>query len=433
MKKFVIVGSDPNSGVAALLLARAGRQVQLLTGPHVGGVTRLMGNAPMDARLAEDLGLELPTRKEGRLGVSPSGARVSLRREGLEGEVSAQDQQTWPAFVRLLDDAAELWRTASAEGPSAAVGPWRELGRRHALEVLRLPGNSLKGLLDECFESELLKATLASAALFGTRQGPFAAGTAFLLLQRWARNEVLAAQAAPLESLSEALLKAGVAIQRETASRFEIEDGKIVAVHTNGNRTFEADMVISSEDPVTTLGQRVGLRHLDPELGDAMKAWKTAGTTGTAEVDAAGFGDHAVVSLTDTVNSLEKAYDPSKYGESSSVPFGELEVANQRVWVQHLIGKGSEKAIDPFCKPYGVTALDKISPDGLERAFLTAGGHLYGGDPVLWQSLGLRDSFSQPLPNLRLCGPGVGRGDFSGLNGERQAREVLASLETAGV
>lgn len=430
MKKFVVVGSDPNSLVAALLLARAGKQVQLLTGPHVGGPTRWMGNAPFDPRLAQELEIELPARQEGRLGVSPSGTRVSLRREGLGGEVSARDEQAWPAFVRLLDDAAELWRTATEKGAGETVGPWREHDRRHALEVLRLPGNSLKGLMDECFESELLKATLASAALFGTRQGPFASGTAFLLLQRWARDEVLAAQAAPLEALSDALLKAGVAIQREVAASFDIENGQVVAVQTTNNRTFEADLVITGEDPVTTLGQRVGLKHLDPETADLLAAWKHSSTTGSAEVDATGFADFAVVSLTDTVNSLEKAYDPSKYGQSSAAPFGELEVANQRVWVQHLVGKGSEKAIDPFCKAYGIAALDKISPDGMERAFLTAGGHLYGGDPVLWQSLWLRDSFTQPLPNLRLCGPGVGRGDYSGLNGERQAREVL---ETAGV
>lgn len=430
MKKFVVVGSDPNSLVAALMLARAGRQVQLLTGPHLGGPTRWMGNAPLDPRLAQELGIELPERREGRLGVSPSGARVSVRREGLEGEVSARDQQAWPGFVRLLDDAAALYRTAAAEGAAEAVGPWRELGRRHALEVLRLPGNSLKGLLDECFESELLKATLAAAALFGTRQGPFASGTAFLLLQRWARDEVLSAQVAPLDALSEALLKAGVAVQREVASRFDIENSRVVAVQTTSRRSFEADHVITSEDPVTTLSQRVGLRHLDPEVADLLSAWKFQSTTGSAEVDATGFADHGVVSLTESVDSLEKAYDPCKYGQSSAAPFGELEVANQRVWVQHLVGKGSEKAIDPFCKAYGIAALDKISPDGMERAFLTAGGHLYGGDPVLWQSLGLRDSFTHPLLNLCLCGPGVGRGDYSGLNGERQAREALALTET---
>lgn len=428
--KVVAVGSEPNTLVAALLLARAGHGVQLLTGPHMGGVARLMGNAPMDQRLASELGIELPDRREGRLGLSSQGARVSLRREGLEGEVTERDKETWPAFLRLMDDASELWRSLHHQPTGDVVSRWRELGRRHALEVLRLPWHNLRDFLNECFESELLKATLASAALFGTRQGPFASGTAFLLVQRWARDEVLAACPSPLDALSEALLRSGVAIQRETASRFEVEDGAAKLVHTNSGRSFEADVVISGEDPVTTWKRRLRLSDAPPETVDMLEAWKVASTTGTADVDAGGFSQYGVVSLADNVASLEKAYDPCKYGESSRAPFGELETATQRVWVQHLVGKGSEKAIDPFCKSYQITALDKLSPEMLERAYLVAGGHLYGGDQVLWQSLWLREAFTQPLSNVYLCGPGVGRGDYSGLNGERCAQRVLAEIAT---
>lgn len=419
MKRVVVCGSEPNTLVAALLLARNGYGVQLLTGPHVGGVAKMMGNAPLDHTLAEELDIELPIRREGRLGLSPSGAKVSLRREGIEGEVSANDQKTWPAFVRLLDDAAELWRSLYSHPAGEVVERWRELGRRHALEVLRLPWHNLRDFLDECFESELLKATLASAALFGTRQGPFASGTAFLLLKRWARDEVLAAQSSPLDRLMEALLRAGVAIQRDVVSHFEQDDGKIIAVHTNSGRSFETDIVVSGDDPITVWKKHIGLSAGEPETIDSLQSWKISSTTGTAEVDATGFGDHGVVSLTDTVVTLEKAYDPSKYGQSSELPFGELETAHQRVWAAHLVGKGSEKLLDSFCKRYGITALDKISPDGIERAFLVEGGHLYGGDPVLWQSFWMRDQFLQPLPNLHLCGPSVGRGDYSGLNGKR--------------
>ena len=83
--------------------------------------------------------------------------------------------------------------------------------------------------------------------------------------------------------------------------------------------------------------------------------------------------------------------------------------------------------IDPFCKSFGLTAFDRLSPEDLERGWGVTGGHLYGGDPALWQSLWLRDAFTRPLPNLHLCGPGVGAGDHSGLNGRRTAAEVLAS------
>jgi phytoene dehydrogenase-like protein len=240
---------------------------------------------------------------------------------------------------------------------------------------------------------------------------------------------VLAASPAPVDALAEALLRAGVAIQREVATRFEVEDGQIRAVATHSGRTFEAEAVISGEDPVTTYKERLRLCDAEPEVVDLLDSWKIQSTTGTAGVDVTGFGDHGVVSLTDTVASLEKAYDPSKYGDSSATPFGELEPASQRVWVQHLVGTGCEDRIDPFCKSYGVTALDKLSPDGLEREYGVTGGHLYGGDPVLWQSLWLREAFNRPLANLYLCGPGTGRGDYSGLNGKRCAASVLANAD----
>ena len=431
MIRTVIVGSEPNSLVAALLLARAGHGVQLLTGSHFGGVTRLMGNARLDSDLAAELEIELPMPKQGRLGLSPAGARVSLRREAIEGDVTDNDKARWPEFVRLLDDAAALWRQMSFGASEDLVENWRGLGRRHSMEVLRLPWHNLRDFLNEWFESELLKATIASAALFGTRQGPFASGTAFLLLRRWARDEILSAAPAPLDALTEALLRAGVAIQKEHPTKFEVEDGKVRAVTTTTGRNFEADLVISGEDPVVTWKERVGLFRADPEIADALENWKISSTVGTASVEASGFSEFGVVSLADTVNSLERAYDRSKYGESSVTPFGEFETGSPRVWVQHLVGQGSKTMIDPFCKSFGLTAFDRLSPEDIERGWGVTGGHLYGGDPVLWQSLWLRDVFSQPLENLYLCGPGVGTGDYSGLNGKRVSSKVLEGTPAA--
>ncbi len=431
MIRTVIVGSEPNSLVAALLLARAGHGVQLLTGSHFGGVTRLMGNARLDSDLAAELEIELPMPKQGRLGLSPAGARVSLRREAIEGDVTDNDKARWPEFVRLLDDAAALWRQMSFGASEDLVENWRGLGRRHSMEVLRLPWHNLRDFLNEWFESELLKAIIASAALFGTRQGPFASGTAFLLLRRWARDEILSAAPAPLDALTEALLRAGVAIQKEHPTKFEVEDGKVRAVTTTTGRNFEADLVISGEDPVVTWKERVGLFRADPEIADALENWKISSTVGTASVEASGFSEFGVVSLADTVNSLERAYDRSKYGESSVTPFGEFETGSPRVWVQHLVGQGSKTMIDPFCKSFGLTAFDRLSPEDIERGWGVTGGHLYGGDPVLWQSLWLRDVFAQPLENLYLCGPGVGTGDYSGLNGKRVADRVLTGSPVA--
>ena len=51
-------------------------------------------------------------------------------------------------------------------------------------EVMRILPMSAKELLDEWFESDVVKGTLAAAAITGVFQGPIAAGTAYTFLHQ---------------------------------------------------------------------------------------------------------------------------------------------------------------------------------------------------------------------------------------------------------
>src|SRR6202034_4825339 len=66
----------------------------------------------------------------------------------------------------------------------------RKLGRRDMRELLRIGGMNVHDLLEENFESDLLKGALAFDAVLGTNFGPRSPGTVLTLLYR------LAAQAA---------------------------------------------------------------------------------------------------------------------------------------------------------------------------------------------------------------------------------------------
>ncbi len=428
--KILAVGSDPNTMVASLLLSRKGHTVQWLPGSTLGGIVSLMSNASFDPALAQELGLRLPEKKIGRLGVSRAGDRVLLSRSEIRGHgITPRDRERWPDFVKLLDDASTIWKNLFRVSPDVALSSWREHARGHALEILRLPWSCLRDFLDDWFEGELLKATLASAALSGTRQGPFASGTAFLLLRRWARDEVLATDAPPLKGLQE-MLTGKVEVLEDSAERFQVEGGRLTTVFTQKGAVLEPDLVLSGEDPVTTLTRRLRLSDIEPELGDQILAWKTDSTTGTAVVDSGEFGDVGVVSFTDTVESLERAYDPTKYGRGSVELFGELETATGRIWVQHLMGDRMKESVSAFCRTYGLSGLSDLqTPADLARDFDISGGHLYGGEVTLWQSMGLRDVFANPVSGLHLCGAGSSPGDYSGLSGQRCAERLANALQ----
>lgn len=432
--RILAVGSDPNTMVASLLLTRKGHSIQWLCGSTLGGITSLMGNAPFDPALAVELGLRLPEKKRGRLGISRSGERVHLTRTDIRGDgITARDQERWLDFVKLLDDASTIWKNLYQEPAGDVMSTWRQHPRGHAMEILRLPWSNLRDFLDDWFESDLLKATLAASALMGSRQGPFACGTVFLLLRRWAREEVLAASAPPLAALRERLLVEKVEIIEDSVAHYQLENGRLKAVQTQGGQTLEVDAVISGEDPVTTLTKRLKMREISPELGDQLVAWKTDSTTATATVDRSDFHDVGVVSFTDTVESLERAFDPTKYGRGSQELFGELETEGGRLWLQHCVSDQAAHGVSNFARTYELhEPSDVLMPADLGRTFGLSGGHLFGGEVTLWQSMGLRDVFSNPIPGLYLCGAGTGPGDYSGLSGRLCAERLIGETQRVG-
>ena len=190
--KTVVVGSDHNALVCALELKQSGHEVVVVEGRKLGGIASVMPASPLAPEVATAYELGVSLEIVGRVGVSSEGKQVQLSLREVSGDVGEQDQAKWKDFKKVMNNASELWRGLFEMDNRDVVSRWREFGQRQSMEVLRLPCQSLSELLDDWFETELLKAALGVAALRGTRQGPFAPGTAFLLLQRWARGEVWA-------------------------------------------------------------------------------------------------------------------------------------------------------------------------------------------------------------------------------------------------
>ena len=423
--KIVCCGSDPNLLTASISLKNAGHEVVIVQGEVWGGLTSTVGNAPFDPEVAKHLGLILPEPSPGRTGLSPEGQEIHFTETTLTGTCQA-DIDAWPKFVELISQGAALWRSLQREPAGDIVERWRALGRRQAMEVLRAPWHNLKDLLDEWFEDELLKATLAASALRGSRQGPFASGTSFLLLQRWSRGEITATADSPLESLRVAVTTAGIQVLDDQVESFQTDQGKLESLTTRDGLEMSADLFLTDEDPKTTLERRVGLQYLAPDTIHDLKGWDVRATTGTAVLDTAKSSASRSVTLCTNVEDLERAYDPTKYGRSSEAPFAELDASTGRLLVQHVGGDQAADSMAKLAQRFGLGSVStEMGPEQLELLHDRETGHLFGGEVTLWQSSRLRERFSNPISNLHLCGASSGPGDYSGLAGWNCAQRIL--------
>jgi hypothetical protein len=125
-----------------------------------------------------------------------------------------------------------------------------------------------------------------------------------------------------------------------------------------------------------------------------------------------------MVNFCDDLESLERAYDPTKYGRDSEKPFAEFDSESGLLYVQHLGAEEAEEKVKALCETYELGEVsDLMLPEDIAQKYGVDGGHLFGGERSLWQSYTLREQLRRPLSNLYLCGSGTGPGDHSGLSG----------------
>ena len=367
---------------------------------------------------------------------------------------SEKDARRWPEFVRFMDKAAHILDIAYStimprlpKNMSLREGyglmelglDLRLAGRRDMLNFIRaLPMNALE-LVEEYFESEVLKAAIASVAIHGSTLGPMSAGTGYTLIHNWLiRGGLAHVNVGKAGELTQALANAVNAYGGEIRCEAEV---KCIEVDTytckgvilaNGEE-ISAETVISAVDPKRTFLSLVGPMNLPPEFVWKIQSIKMRGSA--AKIHLLTDGNHGIpegtVVLAPSVRYLEKAYDAAKYGELSEKPYLEVTTSGKAISIHFqyapyklknrewkVEGSRVEKlAIDTLAEYFPKLKLSivnrkLITPLDLEETYGLTEGDINHGQLMLDQFLFMRpvpgwSNHRTPIDNLYLCGSGV--------------------------
>lgn len=496
----IVIGAGSNGLVAAAALGKAGRRVLVLeSADDIGGQRRTWEFAPgFRAPLHVDTGWLPPTVARG-LGIAPLGTTTPRVTASVAGDgqtlalpaeparaadtlrrYSPRDAARWPSFVERLAKLAGFLESLYELPPPDIDAPmslgelapllglgrkFRSLGRTDMVELLRVLPMSVQDLLDDWFEGPLVKAAVAAAGVRDIRQGPRSGGTSFVLLHHlvgagagsvgarpWWRDrpDALIGTIATVARANKVEIRAGAPV-----ASIRVRDDAVTGVVLDGGDELAAPVVVSTADPARTLLGLVDPVWLDPELLHAVRNIKFRGCTALALFaldrlpELRGFDDGpaalaGTVSLTPSLDALERAYDGAKYGEVSREPHIEISVPTLR-WPslaaagKHVLlaraqyapyalrggaawddsrtcalGETVTRAIDRVMPGFASAVLHReiLTPADLERRLGVTEGALTHGELMLDQILFMRPlpgsgRYATPIDGLYLSGVGT--------------------------
>jgi phytoene dehydrogenase-like protein len=368
---------------------------------------------------------------------------------------------------------------------AAALGlDIRVLGRDDMREFLRIAGINIYDVLEEIFDSPLLKGSLALDAVLGTNLGPRSNNSVLALLHRLsgqaAGNAGLSIPEGGMGAISEAMAAAaraaGVTIRTASpVKRITLEGDRVSGVELENREKIAAGTVVSNADPARTLLGLLGARHLETGFVHRIRHFRHKGMAAKLHLALEALptftrlsselvGERLVISPDPAY--LEHAFDAAKYGQCSPDPALEVTIpsladkslappgkhvlsavvlyapfderANGDAARRELLDR-SLSVLDRHAPGLRrqVVASELLLPADIEREFRITGGHWHHGELALDQFMMLRPvpgaaQYAMPIGGLFLCGAGCHPGGgVMGSAGRNAANAVLATERAA--
>jgi phytoene dehydrogenase-like protein len=528
----VVIGGGHNGLVCAAYLAKAGRRVCVLERRHVlGGCATTEELWPgyrvstaayvislfqmpiiRELRLRE-YGLEILPRNPSSFTPLPDGRSLTLGPDEalVQREISKfsmHDAVAYPRYNALLEriaHALEPTLSESAPDPLPLPEGWRKIsmpkrlrdgkklwdlyGAMKALggdlpEAVELLTGAARPILERWFETEVLKATLATDAIIGAFTGISSPGSAYVLLHhvmgeaggaRGVWGYVRGGMGGLADSLEKACRDLGVEIRRESpVHSIRTDRHGVCGIGLADGTQIDARTIASSVDAHVTFEKLLHPSTLPEDFRNAVARIDYSSASAKINIalseppqftaaPGAGVMPHhrGTMHIGPSLDYLDRAYDEAKYGQPSSKPVLEITMATSvddtlappgkhllSMFVQYAPYKLAEgtwderkeafadRCIEVLAQyapnvPKAIEHRQVLSPVDLERVYGITGGNIMQGAMSQHQLYCFRPvagwaDHRTPVPGLYLCGaashPG---GGVMGACGRNAASEIL--------
>jgi phytoene dehydrogenase-like protein len=414
---------------------------------------------------------------------------------------SRRDAEAYPRYEEELAHLAEWVEALLLETPPniarrrlsdllklGELG-WRarKLGDAGLVRMVKIMTQSARDFLNERFDSDEIKTTLATDGVIGTNGGPSTPGTAYILL-----HHVMGGAAGArglwgfvrggMGAISAALARSAEArgAQIRTSAQVErilVRDGQAYGVALASGEELRARLVVSNADPKRTFLGLIEREHLDEEFrreienfrmeGSSLKlnlaldglpnftAYPTVGSNGP------GLPHKTTMHVCPSMEYVDRAWEEARQGRPSEHPMLECTIPTayddsiappgkhimcifaqyapytlkDAQWDQGLKDRFADRCLDALAE-YAPNIKDLvlhrqvISPLDLEQEYGLTGGNIFHGEMNLDQLFFMRPvagwaRYRTPIRNLYLCGSGTHPGGgVMGAPGFNAARAI---------
>jgi len=517
----IIVGGGHNGLVTAAYLAGAGLRTLVLEARElVGGCavteeiwpgyrvsTASYLSSLMQEQVVRDLdlvrfGYHVDAKDPAFFSPFPDGRHLFMWQDRARtiaeiAKFSAHDADTYPRYEVHLEKLAmvaeSLLLTTPPDFPPSSIGDFidylklmgrmRGLSRTEIVGLVKVFTQSAADFLDEWFESEEIKVTLATDGVIGANGGPRSPGTAYILLHhcmggvggvRGLWGFVRGGMGAISEAMAASARSRGAVIRTNaTVEKILVRHGRAHGVVLQSGEQIEASIVASNLDPRRTFLKVLDAADLPGDFLAGIRKFRSEGTSLKMNLALSGLPEfkalpgapgpqhRATMHLCPSIDYVERAWDDAKYGRPSRSPLVEMTIptmydASLAPPGKHIMGiflqyapytlRGTDW--DTEREPYADRVLDVIeeycpnirqivierqtlTPLDLERRFGITGGNIFHGEMSLDQMFVLRPlagwaKYRTPVKGLYLCGSGAHPGGgVMGAPGHNAAREIL--------